>query len=376
MTNMPQSVLVRAVAVGAVSAVALAFGATAPSAQTMEQVIEGAKKEGELIIHVGPGKAFRDGRLNGFTEKYPFIKVHAINTANRESMPKLIRERQAGIYALDVHFGGPPNLIRVYKPQGFLAPFRDAIVDKSVMDDKVWRGGFAGGFMDKESKFIYGYNQAANNPMHVNWANMSKSDLKGLDDLLSPKLAGKIVWHDPRSPGPGFAAAMTIYYNKGEDFLKKLWAQPAVYTNNRRQAAEWVVRGRNPVGLGTARDFMLMFEKQGLGKQVEEMPAEWIATATMSSGNGNVVYMDRAPHPNAAKLYINWFLQREQQQQWNQHTDGVSRRVDTKPNNPQMAPQPGKKYIDIFHESRAGDVATVLRLARENIKAAQDKEGD
>jgi ABC-type Fe3+ transport system substrate-binding protein len=86
--------------------------------------------------------------------------------------------------------------------------------------------------------------------------------------------------------------------------------------------------------------------------------------------------MDRAPHPNAAKLYINWFLQREQQQQWNQHTDGVSRRVDTKPNNPQMAPQPGKKYIDIFHESRAGDVATVLRLARENIKAAQDKEGD
>ena len=247
---------------------AAAVAGTAARAQTMDQVLEGAKKEGEVIIHVGPGKQFRDGRLKGFEEKYPFLKVHAINTANRESMPKLIRERQAGIYSLDVHMGGSPNLVRVYRPQGFLTPFRDAIVDKSLLDDKVWNGGFAGGFQDTGGQYIYAYNMVTNNLGHVNWSAVSKNDIKSLEDVLKPNLVTKIVWHDPRSPGPGFATAMAIYFSYGEEFLTKLFQQKSVFTNNRRQAAEWVVRGRYPIGLGTSRDFMVPFEQQGLTKNV------------------------------------------------------------------------------------------------------------
>jgi len=355
---------------------AAAVAGTAARAQTMDQVLEGAKKEGEVIIHVGPGKQFRDGRLKGFEEKYPFLKVHAINTANRESMPKLIRERQAGIYALDVHMGGSPNLVRVYRPQGFLTPFRDAIVDKSLLDDKVWNGGFAGGFQDTGGQYIYAYNMVTNNLGHVNWSAVSKSDIKSLEDVLKPNLVTKIVWHDPRSPGPGFATAMAIYFSYGEEFLTKLFQQKSVFTNNRRQAAEWVVRGRYPIGLGTSRDFMVPFEQQGLTKNVSEMPVAWVKTPTMSSGNGNIVMMDKAPHPNAAKLYINWFLQKEQQQQWTDLTDSASRRLDTKPAKPGLAPEPGKQYIDIFHEKQNDAMQKVLELARKTISAPPDKDED
>jgi len=352
---------------------AFALGARAPAAESWEQIVEGAKKEGELVIHVGPGKAFRDGRLKGFTEAYPFLKLHVSNMQNRESMPKLIRERQAGIYALDVHFGGVPNLFRVYKPQGFLAPFRDAIVLPELMDDKVWRGGFADGFQDHEGKYVYAYNMTVNIPGHVNWDAVPKAELKGLDQLLDPKYAGKIVWHDPRSPGPGFAAATTIYFSYGEEFLTKLFQQQITYTTNRRQAAEWVVRARYPIGLGTARDFMVVFEQQGLAKNVEEMPATWLKTPTMSSGNGNIVFMDKAPHPNAAKLYVNWFLKREQQQQWNEIADQASRRLDTKPNHPSIAPAPNVTYINMRHERHVDASDKVLKLAREVIKAARDR---
>jgi iron(III) transport system substrate-binding protein len=338
----------------------------------MDEIIEGAKKEGEVIIHVGPGQQFRDGRLKGFEAKYPWLKVHAINTANRESMPKLIRERQAGIYSLDVHMGGSPNLVRIYRPQGFLQPFRDAIVDQSLLDDKVWNGGFAGGFQDTGGQYIYAYNMVTNNLGHVNWNNVKRTDLKSLDDVM--KMPTKIVWHDPRSPGPGFATAMAIYFSYGEEFLTKLVQQKSVFTNNRRQAAEWVVRGRYPVGLGTSRDFMVPFEQQGLTKTVQEMPNSWVKSPTMSSGNGNIVFMDKAPHPNAAKLYINWFLQKEQQQQWADFTDSASRRLDTKPAKPGIAPEPGKQYIDIFHEKNNEAMGKVLEIVRKNISAAPDAE--
>jgi iron(III) transport system substrate-binding protein len=272
--------------------------------------------------------------------------------------------------------GGSPNLVRVYAPQGFLAPFKDAIVDKSLLDDKVWHGGFDAGFQDKGGKFIYAYNMVASNLGHVNWRGVKKADLKTMQDLLKPAFAGKIVWHDPRSPGPGFATALAIYFNFGEEFLVKLWQQKSVFTNNRRQAAEWVVRSRYPVGLGTSRDFMVTFAEQGLTKTVEELPDEWLKKPTMSSGNGDIVMMDKAPHPNAAKLYIIWFLQREQQQNCKNETDGASRRIDTKPNKPDLGPDPKKQYIDIFHEDQGKDVAKVLQLARTAIQAPADKEED
>jgi iron(III) transport system substrate-binding protein len=354
-------------------AAAFGFASAARSAETWDQIVEGAKKEGELIVHVGPGKAFRDGRLKGFAEAFPFLNLQVINTANRESMPKLMRERQAGIYALDLHHGGLPNLIRVYKPQGFLVPFRDAIVLPELMDDKVWKGGFADGFQDLEGKYIYAYNMTVNLPGHVNWQHVGKNELKSLNDLLDPKWANKIVWHDPRSPGPGFATATALYYSFGEEYLTKLLQQQSVFTSNRRQAAEWVVRGRYPIGLGTARDFMLIFEQQGLGKTVEEIPAAWLKKATMSSGNGNLVMMDRAPHPNAAKLYVNWFMKREQQQQWNEMTDQASRRLDTKPNHPSIAPDPKVSYTNVRHEREADTTDKILKLARSVIKAARDQ---
>lgn len=363
-------VLGRSAVLVAVSAALLAPAiiATSASAETMEQIIEGAKKEGELVIHVGPGKLYRDGRLKGFTDKYPFIKVNAINTANRESMPKLIRERKAGIYSLDVHFGGPPNLHRVYIPNGFLAPFRDAIVDKSLMDDKLWRNGFAAGFEDKEGKYIYAYDRTPQIAMHINWDRVDKSVFTGIKDLLKPELEGKFVWHDPRSPGPGTAVAVMIYMNFGEEFLTKLFQKKAVYSSNRRQVAEWVVRGRYPIGLGAARDFIEVFKNQGIAQNVKEPPHNWWKVMSASSGNANINYMDKAPHPNAAKLYINWFLQKEQQEQWARINKRVSRRLDAKPGAPGLEHHPGQEYTDIFHYKNMPKVGKVLRLARKTIK--------
>ena len=58
--------------------------------------------------------------------------------------------------------------------------------------------------------------------------------------------------------------------------------------------------------------------------------------------------MDRAPHPNAAKLFANWLLSREGQQLWQNAQLQVSVRndLDDSAVPPDTVPQPGVDYFD------------------------------
>ncbi len=56
------------------------------------------------------------------------------------------------------------------------------------------------------------------------------------------------MWSDPRLPGEGQLAGQHLLHSMGEDYLKKLLGeQKIVYSSNRRQDAEWLVRGRYPI---------------------------------------------------------------------------------------------------------------------------------
>ena len=48
----------------------------------------------------------------------------------------------------------------------------------------------------------------------------------------------------------------------------------------------------------------------------------------VSSGSGNVVVLKGAPHPNAAKLFLNWMLSREGQEIYGRSTGQATRRLD------------------------------------------------
>jgi ABC-type Fe3+ transport system substrate-binding protein len=48
----------------------------------------------------------------------------------------------------------------------------------------------------------------------------------------------------------------------------------------------------------------------------------------VSPANGSVALFNRAPHPNAAKVYINWLLSKEGQTEFARAAGYVSARVD------------------------------------------------
>jgi ABC-type Fe3+ transport system substrate-binding protein len=49
---------------------------------------------------------------------------------------------------------------------------------------------------------------------------------------------------------------------------------------------------------------------------------------TLSSGGGTISFIDRAPHPNAAKVFVNWLLSREGQINFQARDGSDSLRID------------------------------------------------
>ena len=68
----------------------------------------------------------------------------------------------------------------------------------------------------------------------------------------------------------------------------------------------------------------------------------------LGSGGGNIALINRAPHPNAAKVFINWFLSREGQIVYQKLVQGGrnSLRIDISKDDlpPHARIRPGAKY--------------------------------
>jgi iron(III) transport system substrate-binding protein len=352
-------------------AVALAAWLAAPVAMAADPpgwdaVVAAANAEGEVDVHGGPGKLYEEVLTEGFRAAYPYIKMNFTGLSGRDAIPKIMREREAGLYNWDVYVGGTPSILQVLKPAGAFAPLKPDLVLPEVLDDKAWFGGLDGDWQDKDRKYVLAFSQTVQAVAQVNWDFVQKTDLKSFDDLMKPQFAGKIAWDDPRLPGQGVAEAQTLLLNFGADFLQRLFAgQKIVYTSNLRQQAEWVVRGQYPIGIATGTQELKPFQSQGLGQNIAPLDAP-LRIPTVGPGFGTVSLMDRAPHPNAAKLYINWLLSREGQTDW-QKTGDNSRRLDVAHPDEAAFPKPGVTYVDDQNEENIPSREEAAALARKFI---------
>jgi iron(III) transport system substrate-binding protein len=335
-------------------------------------VVAKAKQEGVVVVHGAPGKSYGDVFTVAFNKAYPDIKVQFSGASNRTDVPKLLRERKANIYAWDVWTSGPETAISVLKPEGVFQPLAP-ILRAETMDNSKWNGGFAAGWMDVEEKFFYAFDGTVQNPIMVNWDVVPKSALTSVADLLKPQFAGKIVWDDPRLGGSGNGSAQTIAHNLGEELLTKLFVHNVTFTSNKRQLTEWVVRGRYPIGIGVDGAQLEIFQAQGIGKNVGPVPDSFYKVQQQSPGFGGIGFVDKAPHPNAAAVYVNWLLSQEGQKAWSA-IPRTSRRIDVTPSDPTLAPQANLAYFNGQAEKYSKERRQLLELAKRTITAEMPPE--
>lgn len=330
-----------------------------------EATVAAAEREGAVNLAGPPGDSFREAMVAGFTKLHPKIKVELLGGRGGEKVARILRERQAGVYGWDLYISGPTSALTAFKPAGALDPLKPALILPEVKNDKEWIGGFDSGWADNEKKFFYVFGGTlAGDNIYVNRDLVAVNDIRSAPDLLNPKWAGKIVIQDPRVEGKGLTDMLVISLAYGEDIPRKLLRdQKPVITHDRRQLVEWLVRGRYPIAMGLNEYVLVNFQKKGAGKNISAV--EDAKTGIYwASGSSGIALFNRAPHPNAAKVYMNWLLSRSGQLEWVK-TLTNSRRVDVPPSEPGSAMKPGRSYHNVQSEDMTAQRRRIQQLAKE-----------
>ena len=290
-----------------------------------KQTLEAAKKEGKVHIYgVASGKT-REALTKAFSQKYG-IELEFVTARAEEIAAKLSSERRANIYLADLYMGGSTMSTTSYKPQGYLEPIKPLLVLPEVTDPKLWYGGNGLYFGDKERQYVAcPVLTASNNYLSVNTGLVKPAEIKSYKDLLNPKWKGKIIINDPTITGAGsrwFAVVADRF--TGLDYMRDLVRQEPVLTRDQRLQAESLARGKYSVAIGVQPDLQAEFVKAGAPIQTI-IPEEG---AWLGGGPGLIAHFNRGPHPNATKIFINWFLSKDGQTVYSKTARAESARLD------------------------------------------------
>jgi len=355
--------VLRAVAGGAAAAVA-GRALPAPAATEWEQVVAAAKQEGKVAVNTFTGQGYaRVFKL--FGQAHPEIKLDHTNLESADFAPRLVQERKAGVYSWDVTTIPTSTALQVMKQTGVWDPIRPAILAPEVRSDANWRGGFEAGFLDRD-KLSYAFALTRSLGVFVNADQVKDGELRGVKDLLAPKWKGRIVISDPRVIGSTFWPLTVARLKLGDGIMKQLLVdQQPVLSRDRNQLSEFMVRGRYPVGIGLNVLAIQDFQVHGVGRSVRTLP---LPEFDYQSSGSVVWLLNRAPHPNAARVFINWLLTKPAQAAWARELQTNSRFTGVEPGNPDAVVPAGLSLVQIDSEEMLPEVVKTQDLARQLIK--------
>ncbi len=313
-----------------------------------DALVEAAKKEGSVTVYASQGAAYRQMDVLAFENAYPGMKVDAIFVASNERISRLSLERQAGKYLADLWISGTSDTVTTVKDAGYLQPLKPQLMLPEVLDENAWlqhRLWWADG---TEPFTTLQFAGVVNPILFVNPKLVDPGSFTSYWDLLDPKWKGKIVATDVRNPGKGADPTRFVYNNPalGPTFLTRLFSEMDIkLSDDQRQLTDWIAQGTYPLGVFLAASEVTVAIKQGLSIAI--VPAEQFKEgASIGPGAGAVAMVDRAAHPNAAKLYVNWLLSRQGQEAWQRIVGDPSLRIDIPKTglNPQTVPKEGVTY--------------------------------
>jgi len=325
-----------------------------------------AKKEGVVSLASTQDPSKRDAMLQ-FQKTYPDIRVDYASLSFADYETRITPERAAGVYSFDAYSSGVGDAVFKQEiPNGWYEPIKPSLYLPEVLDEKSWLGGFDGGFLDTGKKYVFGYGFTVLNYTVVNRDMVAEAALNTYADLLKPEFKGKIAILDAERVGAGNLTLTAIRSAIGDDRMKQLLVdQQPVSTSDRRQIAEWVIRGTYPIGIGVADSFLKPFHDEGLGKNVRAITGA--TPVTVASGEGTLMLLTKAPHPNAAKVFVNWLLSRAGQTEWATHTLANSRRLDVPKGNPDgvVDQEHLDRYVNDGTEENVGKKQAMLDFANQ-----------
>jgi iron(III) transport system substrate-binding protein len=273
-----------------------------------EKVVEGAKKEGQVVIYISGYEEL----LPHFQKEYPEIKINAVTGRGSQLGQRLIAERRGEKFLADVVSAGGVTTFQQLYPAKVFDPIKPAFILPEITDTTKWYQG-RHHYADPENQYVFSYVGCATyGSVGYNTKLVDAKDFKSYWDLLQPKWKGKIISRDVRVAGPGSGNARLFYYlpDVGPSFIRKLYGDMDVTLfRDYRQGTDWLAVGKAAICFFCDTD---VSKQQGL--PVDSFgPGVFKEGAGLVQQYGTLGLVNRAPHPNAAKVFINWLASRKGQ---------------------------------------------------------------
>ncbi|SFU48937.1 ABC transporter substrate-binding protein [Butyrivibrio sp. INlla21] len=270
----------------------------AGDAANLDELIEAAKAEGELVVYGSCEEEYLAAACEHFQELYG-VKVTYQRLSTGEVQSKI--EEENGNPSGDVWFGGTTDPYNVAAGEGLLEAYEAQNASHLISDtyrdkDGYWYGIYKGilGFMVNMDEL-----QRMNIDKPEDWKDLLKPEYKGLIWLSNYNTAGtaKLVIN---------TMIQKYGHDEGIKYLVDLDKNIEVYTKSGSGPSKNVGTGECVVGIGFLHDGITQIVDNGYGNIGLIIPS----TGTSFEVGATAIFKG-CKHPNAAKLWIEYALSPE-----------------------------------------------------------------
>jgi ABC-type Fe3+ transport system substrate-binding protein len=269
---------------------------TLAHAESIDALYEKAKLEKTVVLYGAGPSGSHDRWINDFQQRFPGVTVaftgglsNGLNQRIDQQIASRRMETDLAIFQTIQDFGKwkKAGALMLFKPEG------SETIDPAYKDED---GAFTAVSVNT---VVYAYNTARVPPAEV-----PKSAL----DFLKPLFQGQLITTDPTEDDAGLSVFNLIVEKYGWDYMDKYMAQkPAFVTSGHADVSNAIAAGEK---LATFDSTSTTPRLKAQGKPIEPVFSQ--ADPTPVFLVGAAIFKD-APHPNAAKLYLNWYMAKEQQ---------------------------------------------------------------
>lgn len=283
------------------------FAAAPVEHKNLDALYKDALREGgELVVYAGgdtPGQ--QDGFKDAFEKRFPGMKLNVVVDYSKFHNARIDYQiRQKDVKADLLMLQTLQDFPR-WKAAGVLMNYKPAAWNAIYPSFKDKDGAFTGVFVDAFSNV-------------VNTRQLSPAQIPTeMRDYLKPELKGKIV-----TTYPGDDDAVLFWFKLavdkyGWDFVKEFKSQNGYYVRGTQAPADDVESGKAAATFST--DGMLVPGKDMQSRFVLPKSDPFVSWAQRAA------ILKKARHPASAKLYMNWLLDKDTQQNvwymWSTRTD-------------------------------------------------------
>jgi ABC-type Fe3+ transport system substrate-binding protein len=273
----------------------------------MAELYAKAKKEGALAFYAGGPTAPWEAFAKDFSAKYPGIEVRVTGGFSNVLDRKI--DQQLADHKLEADMAilqTIQDFVR-WKKAGVLLNFKPAAFGKIDRSFKEPDGAYVA---VQVIAHTYAYN-----PQLVSPADVPKSAL----DFLKPMFRGKVVAAYPADDDATLYDFYAVIRKYGWGYMDKYMANEPSFIQGHLGAQRSISSGANWLTLDALPQISMAEKKAGKPHEIafpesDPLPI-WPLTAAVFKA---------APHRNAAKLFLSWYLEPEQQKRtgtWSPRSD-------------------------------------------------------